>query len=286
MSLTPDLTTTRPPYFDDAHNALSSRADELLQDKWTEEDTDQFLIEIDSFTAFNYNLEKDDFLQAMEECADEYITDKTAFPEDLELQRQVVQSDITESELKLFVTLSDGLDGVVDSDQKLDHFIGTIRNGSPSVYNGDCRTGEVSETIQNFAESLHRSEVSTLMQNSGMENTFAERMAAAEVLSKNGAYGSAREAALTGSDDLINAINNGEVTTEEQYDTFIDLEPTLSELGYEGNELTDAIATISTSAGSQIVKSSLENGLITSREILDGLLTSQGTKPPTARTRI
>ena len=222
----------------------------------------------------------------MEECADEYISDKTAFPEDLELQRQVAQSDISESELKLFATLSSGLDGTIDSNQKLEHFLNTIRNGSPSVYEGDIRTGQVSEAIQTFADGLYNSEIPTLMQNSGMENSFAERLAAAEVLCNNEAYGSARETALNGSDALVNAVNNGEVTNDEQFKEFVELEQMLSGLGYEGAGLGEAINKISNIAGSQVVIASLKSGLIDSSETLDGLLTSQCSKPPTARARI
>jgi len=263
--------TERPAYFDVAHNALSMRADDLLQDEWTEEDTVQFLMDVDDFTTYNYATETADFEEALFESADDYVLSKTAFPENLDLQRQVAQSDITKSELRLFVVLEEGLNGVVDSDEKLDYFVGTIRNGSPSVYAGDIRMGRVSETVQDFAESLIRSDVQRLMQNSSFENTFAERMAAAEVLRDIHAYGAAYDVALNGSDDLVNAINNGEVV------------PTLTDLGYNSHELSEAIEKISSISGSQVILSSLESGLIDSRETLDGLLTSKGVKPPTVR---
>lgn len=60
----------------------------------------------------------------------------------------------------------------------------------------------------------------------------------------------------------------------------------LSELGYEGAELSDTIIKITTRPESQVILASLENGQIESRETLDGLLASQSIKPVTASKRL
>lgn len=207
-------TPPRPACFDDAHSTLSLYAEDYLQDEWTEHDTDMFIAENDWL-----NSASEHDLGDLEDSAHCYIADMMTFPRDLELQSQVAQSSMTKSELKLFVELHEGIGNLCGDSQKVEYFLGTIRNANPSVYEGDMRLGYVSDVIQNFARGMTSGDVENMMMAScAGGNSFAERLAAAEVLLNINEYAAAEAVACKGCDDLVDAVNNGEVLSRSALD--------------------------------------------------------------------
>ena len=256
----------RPPYFDEARSALQLYADELLPGEWTEADTLEFLEQADlDNCGYDPETEEADFMEVLRENANEFVMDKVAFPHNLELQREIAQSDITESEVKLFKML--------EPTGSVDDFIGTLRNADFHMYEGDLRSGVVSQKVLDVVGDMLRSDLETFMSH----DNWVERLAAAEVACEIvGGTAPARHIIVSCSDRLIDAFNNGEITGDEHIEVFQSLEESLIEMGYEEKDIafvTQQIAEVPT------ISSSIESGVIQSKEVLDGVLSAMTSKP-------
>jgi hypothetical protein len=195
-------------------------------------------------------------------------------PKNIEPQRQVVASIITDSELMLFAALHTGFDIKVEAGKTVEMFIAALRDAKYSVYKNERCAGQVSQTVLNFIDNLKLKDIRELMKSCGEMEVVVDRLAAAAVLCQYCADKETLEMLIEGSHELIEAANSGAIKTAAQYRMFCELELPLADLGYYADELITVAVKIMNADMSSTIQEGLHDGLFESIERLDAFLTS------------
>lgn len=202
------------------------------------------------------------------------------FPDNFELQRQVVACIITDSELKLFAALRTGFDIKAEAGNTVKMFVAALRDSKYSVYNNDRCLGQVSQTVLNFIDNLKLKDIRELVESCGEMEVVVNRLAAAAVLCQYCVDEETLEVLIEGSNELIEAANSGAIRTAAQYQMFCELEHPLGDLGYHSDGLTTVAVKIMNADMASAIQASLNDGLFESMERLDAFLNSASMTSP------